>query len=461
MMPARISQMLRSHTFWRIALFAVIGLAFFRRVAPEIPFSGDQPHYLLGTISLLKDGDFNVFNNYVNEDYREFGLEQLHPQHPQIRPGVLITEHGIGFPALLAIPWKINGLEGVYCALFLAALLTIFLVARCCDLLSGSPWTGTLAALLLGFCPTWLMHSRMVFPECTAGFVTALISLLLIHLSRSPRAPGECVRPFLLGLLFFFPVVYVRYVPLIAPLYVMVPFSPLLRRMRWLYAGLAAGAALLLAVLIRFPDPGSIGATNFATQGSQFLLGGAFDRLWYSWFDRNYGLVVYTPWVVLVFWAAIYYLPRLRPLRVGYTESAALAALGYCLIFGPWVQAPGTSAPGRYLCSAIPLMAILVALWCAKGGSLLNSRTALASTLLCISVAFVTASIWVPAPPYSLFSRYTQIYQEYWSTSELPNPVDSSRPLGIAIVAMVSVTKFGALFLSRSGNRRAMRAPGA
>jgi len=106
MIPSRISRILRSHTFWRIVLFTVIGLAFFRRVAPLMPFTGDEPHYLLGAISLVKDGDFNVYNNFANQDYREFGYEQLRPQRGEIRPGVLITEHGIGFPALLAIPWK-------------------------------------------------------------------------------------------------------------------------------------------------------------------------------------------------------------------------------------------------------------------------------------------------------------------------------------------------------------------
>ncbi len=37
-----------------------------------ISFSGDEPHYLLITHSLLQDGDFNVANNYANEDYSAF-----------------------------------------------------------------------------------------------------------------------------------------------------------------------------------------------------------------------------------------------------------------------------------------------------------------------------------------------------------------------------------------------------
>ena len=37
-----------------------------------ISFSGDEPHYLLITHSLLKDGDFKVANNYVNNDYSAY-----------------------------------------------------------------------------------------------------------------------------------------------------------------------------------------------------------------------------------------------------------------------------------------------------------------------------------------------------------------------------------------------------
>ena len=450
MMPTPFSRVLQSHTFWRIVLFTAIGLAFFQRVSPLMPFTGDEPHYLLGAISLVKDGDFNVYNNYANQDYREFGYEQLRPQHPESRPGVIITEHGIGFPALLAVPWKIKKIAGVRYSLFLAALATIFVIARCCDLLSGSPWSGTLAAMLLGFSPTWLMHSRMVFPECTAGLVTAVISLLLIRLNGDPDAAAWRVRPFLLGLLFF-PVVYLRYIPLIVPLYAMVPFSPALRRMRWLYAGLGCGVLVLLGLLVRFPEPGSIGATNFVTQGSQFLLNGAFDRFWHSWLDRNFGLVVYTPWVVLTFWAVVCFLPRLRPLRVGYLQSAALAVLGYGLMFGLWVQHPGASVPGRYLCSAVPLMAILVTMWCRQGTGLFTLRTALATALLCISVAFVLVSIRMPIQPYELFGSYTGLYQEYWTRVwDAPSPVVSSRPLGIILLCVIAATKVAATYWSRT-----------
>ena len=464
-MPSHVSRILRSHIFWRVVLLTIVSLAFFRRSATRIGMGGDEPHYLLGVVSLVEDGDANVYNNYANQDYRKFGYPYtLRPQLKEIRPGVIITEHGVGFPLLLAIPWKIGKLTGVHGFLFSVALLAILLVARCCDLLSGSLWTGTLAGLLLGFCPTWLMHSRLVFPECTAGFATALISLLLIRLSRNPEAQRERFRPFLLGLLFFFPAVYLRYAPLIVPLYLMVPFSPVLRRMRWLYVGLGAGALLVLAVQIRFPGPGSIVPLVIGVVGLTVptALTGCFGRLWNNWFDRSYGLVVYTPWVILVPWAVVYFRPRFRPFRIGYAESAALAVLGYCLMFGPWNLGPGSSVAGRYLCSAIPLMAILVALWCGRGSSLLNERTAVVGALLCVSVVFVVVSIWRWTAPFGIFAYgYPLIYGEYWDAVG-DRAANSSGLPGMALLSLVVVTKRGAIYWSRraGGGGARVAAPG-
>src|ERR1039458_994545 len=133
-------------------------------------------------------------------------------------------------------------------------------------------------------------------------------------------------------------------------------------------------------------------------------------------------------------------------------------------MFGPWVQHRGDSVPGRYLCSAIPLMAILVALWCRQGGSLLNPRTALAAALLCISAAFVAISIRVPIQPYRLFRGYTGIFQAYWGLHwGDPNTGNSPRLLGLALLSVLAATKVAASYRSRTagGGRPRLAAPGA
>ena len=191
-----LAMILRSHTTWRIVLFLVIGFTFFRRVSPLMPFTGDEPHYLLGAISLVKDGDFNVYNNYANQDYREFGYEELHPQHPESEPGR--AHHGARHRVPRTAGHSLEDQENRRRALYAVpggACSRSFWRRAAVDLLSGNPWIGSLTALLLGFSPTWLMHSRMVFPECTAGLVTAVISLLLIRLNGDPDAACTASRP--------------------------------------------------------------------------------------------------------------------------------------------------------------------------------------------------------------------------------------------------------------------------
>jgi len=132
-------------------------------------------------------------------------------------------------------------------------------------------------------------------------------------------------------------------------------------------------------------------------------------------------------------------------------ESAALAVFGYCMMFGLWGTNPGASVPGRYMCSAIPLMAILVALWCERNGTLWNPRAALAAGLLFISAAFVVVSILVPIQPYYLFRPYTNIFQEYWNSNwELPDTGNSVRPLALVLLTVLAATKIAGMLWKRS-----------
>ena len=57
------------------ALYATLGL----RSAREVGFSGDEPHYLIITQSLLADHDLDIGNNHERREYRAF-------RHPHCRP---------------------------------------------------------------------------------------------------------------------------------------------------------------------------------------------------------------------------------------------------------------------------------------------------------------------------------------------------------------------------------------
>src|SRR5204862_4243008 len=65
--------------------------------------SGDEPHYLLVSLSLAADRDLDLENNYAANDGRLIGHDQLTagPHARRARDGRLLSTHDIGLPILL------------------------------------------------------------------------------------------------------------------------------------------------------------------------------------------------------------------------------------------------------------------------------------------------------------------------------------------------------------------------
>ena len=72
-------------------------------IFPAHPITGDEPHYLLITQSLLSDGDINLFNNYRDKDYLQFYPGELtsHALPGKKGPGYEYPKHTPGLPLLL------------------------------------------------------------------------------------------------------------------------------------------------------------------------------------------------------------------------------------------------------------------------------------------------------------------------------------------------------------------------
>jgi len=68
-------------------------------ILPHRPLTGDEPHYLIITQSILEDGDINLHNNYQDQDYLEFypGELEAHAYRGKKGGRFLYSKH---FPAL-------------------------------------------------------------------------------------------------------------------------------------------------------------------------------------------------------------------------------------------------------------------------------------------------------------------------------------------------------------------------
>src|SRR5437867_9378759 len=76
------------------------------------PPSGDEPHYLVISQSLLKYHSLDVMRDYQNGDYRSFSPVYINPHVSHNERGQALPVHGIGGPALWLLPYYFLGRLG-------------------------------------------------------------------------------------------------------------------------------------------------------------------------------------------------------------------------------------------------------------------------------------------------------------------------------------------------------------
>ena len=175
-----------------IAFIAFISV----RLAAVGPPGGDEPHYLVITQSILKDGDLKVANNYEREDYLEYWRGGLRPHigRPALN-GDLYSGHAPGVPALIAPAFAMGGYWGaVVWSALLAALGSVF-VWRAAYIVTrdvGSAWFGWSA---VGLTSPVLFHGTLIYPDPIAGTMLAGGVLALVSARERwrerPDAGGE------------------------------------------------------------------------------------------------------------------------------------------------------------------------------------------------------------------------------------------------------------------------------
>src|SRR5262245_17252272 len=153
--------------------------------------SGDEPHYLMVTESLLTDHDLDVSNNYEHHDGEWFSRPDLEafPHARPMRTGAVWSVHDIGVSvAMLPVyaiatrvavhvpeAWltRVHQTHGLFAYslmnIFLAGLTAFGAVLMASGLRrltpSGAP---ALVALFLALSPPVLSHAFLIFPETFA-----------------------------------------------------------------------------------------------------------------------------------------------------------------------------------------------------------------------------------------------------------------------------------------------------
>ena len=167
------------------AVLAVLGLCLFFRWHNPQQYSGDEPHYLLVSESLVRDGDVDLKNDYLNRRYREFYAGHL---DPHVNTSIFTSSsphwysmHGVGLPVVLAPAFAADGAHGATVAMVVIAALVLVLTFFWARRFTGEVWCAAIATAALGFSPSFLGLEGRVFPDLPAAALL-LGCLLLLEL---------------------------------------------------------------------------------------------------------------------------------------------------------------------------------------------------------------------------------------------------------------------------------------
>jgi hypothetical protein len=220
-----------------LAAFAAYAFLASGLVFPQNPLTGDEPHYLLITKSLIDDGDIDLFNNTVQEDHRRFYPGELESHAKPGRGGArtLYSRHLPGISVLLA-PFYLLAERAENLRLFvfivrlpiclLTALLGAAFYLFALDL-TESRRAAAAAWLVFSFAAPVLFFSGLIYSEVPAALITLLVFRSLF-LRRDARPAALFLSGAGLGLL---PWLSVKYIVFAVVLFALAA-SPLLKKAR-------------------------------------------------------------------------------------------------------------------------------------------------------------------------------------------------------------------------------------
>jgi len=398
-----------------IFIFYSLGLIF-----PVHPITGDEPHYLLITDSLLSDGDINLFNNYRDKDYLQFYPGELESHSQSGKKGLeyQYSKHTPGLSVLLAPPYfigkKLGGIVAhrthdptrqqhiltstirMFMALLTALLCWLsFLFAR--DLTKNQN-AALLAWFIFVMTSPLLFYSQLVYPEVPA----ALILIMVLQRATADKHISPSSLLWISLGIAFLPWLGVKYIVLSAGLFgiVLYAFWKSARKggmnILLFFAPLLISAGLFLYYLWSLygnlwpssPYRGSL-HSEFATLLSIFHFKiSEFFRCGLSYlFDQRIGIFPYSP-IYMICVPGVFLLIANQKRKFWPPLGIFLLYWGFCSMTYYW---GGFCPPGRPLLPVLWILALSAAGALAWGKNRLSVSVQRFLIFASLGIAFLCA----------------------------------------------------------------------
>ena len=384
-----------------------------------ISFSGDEPHYLLITHSLIHDGDFDLANNYARGDYARYMPDRatITPHAlPGRTPGSQFSFHSPGV-AILMIPFYLLGSLFGKTGLILVLRFGMSLIGAMCGvqifLFARREWEREGLALglwaLASFTVPVFFYSIHVYPE----IVVALFVFTAFRLLRfgAPLARGRLMLcGFLMSSFIWFHAL--KYFFILGPLFlyalwVLIKKQKDRRDLAWFLAVPLLNFALYF--VFQYALYGSLNPTAVSWQGAmdteqtasflkELLTGIPFhfriETLAGYFLDQRDGLLLYAPVYFFSFLGLIEMFRRRR------REALLILAivLPYILVSAFLTQRAGFAPQARPLVAVIWGLVIFLGYFLASGAG--RFFGGLRNLAIGLSLAFVGLLCLNPAALY-------------------------------------------------------------
>ncbi|HZR44850.1 MAG TPA: hypothetical protein VFB12_32355 [Ktedonobacteraceae bacterium] len=351
--------------WWLLLLALICSIVFFitsfwyvqeRSIAP----TGDEPHYLVISQTLLIYHSLDVMKDYQHGDYKSFYPRNLDAHvTPNLR-GELLPVHGIGGPVLWLIPFALVGRLGAVLFMSLISVLIIINIYKFLIVMGISTRYAFFVSLAYALASPFYIYSHLDFIEPIAAFFC--IYVLRKIFQEEITVPEVVISAIFLGLL---PWIHIRFALLEIALFFALLYKIYQKNgwsnFRYYIFYLIPSVLLFLAFeLFNYKVWGTLNpAANQAGMVNQPFTRKPTTGLLWLFLDQEYGVFFNFP---LFFFLLVGILLALKRKFAAYHLLVLVTTIPYLIVIASLVGwQGGYTPPTRFILVLLPIWSFYVA----------------------------------------------------------------------------------------------------